>query len=66
MEGSKPIYQSKTVWLAALYPLALALEPTVRDFAAQNPTWVGAAVSGLFLFLRVLTGQPVTFTGKKP
>lgn len=61
---AKPIYKSKTFWLSALTPLVLALEPAAHEFAARNPTWFGAALSGVFLLLRLFTGQPVSLNGK--
>jgi hypothetical protein len=58
---SKPVWQSKTFWVAAITALA-PLYPPVAAFVATNPTLVTVGLGVVFGVLRTVTKGAVTIS----
>lgn len=58
---SKPLWQSKTVWVSVLVAIAPYL-PNVGPLIASNPETVSAVVGGIFALLRIVSTKPLTVT----
>lgn len=69
MNESKPIWQSKTLWLnVAVVAAEILTVVMANDFVKANPStvaWMGTAHAILNVIVRVFTVQPVTITGAK-
>lgn len=64
-DNSKPVWQSKTVWAAALtavIPLIPGVGPVVSAWIAANPAMFTAALGGIFAGLRAVTKGSITIT----
>ncbi len=63
---TKPPWQSKTLWTAAIIALASLFYPPVAEFAKNNPEMFAVVLTGVFTVLRLITKGKISIGDEPP